>query len=251
MAPGGRRRLGDLLLDLRLLTTEQLNAALHEQRKWGGRLGRTVVELGFITEPQMAEVLGGQLKLEVVDLDTLKVPAELPRLVRLDICERYGVFPVAIDHATRTLTVATADPTNIANLEAVQFAAGMKVQAAVSTATAIERAIRRHYFGEEPLLPEPSSSAPRTNTTFELNALLGGDDAMTRKTVEIPISIGPTPTPSQNSELQREVALLKERVESLEELNASHVKALRGLVEILIESGLVARDEYLEKLHDD
>jgi len=238
-----------LLLDARLLTTEQLNAALHEQRKWGGRLGRTVVELGFVTETHMAEVLGGQLKLEVVDLDTLKVPPELPRNVRLDICERYGVFPVSIDQATRTLTVATADPTNIANLEAVQFAAGMKVQPAVSTATAIERAIRRHYFGEEPLLPPPSTSAPRaSNTTFELNALLG-DDTTTRRTVEIPISIGLTPVPSQHSELQREVALLKERVESLEDLNASHVKALRGLVEILIESGLVGRDEYLEKLH--
>ena len=81
--------------------------------------------------------------------------------------------------------------------------------------------------------------------------MLGGDEATTRKTLEIPISIGPTPIPSQHTELQREVALLKERVESLEELNASHVKALRGLVELLIESGLVARDEYLEKLHDE
>lgn len=251
MAPGGRRRLGDLLLDARLLTTEQLNEALHEQRKWGGRLGRTVVELGFVTETAMAEVLGGQLQLEVVDLDTLAIPPGLPRTVRLDICERYGVFPIALDPATRTLTVATADPTNIANLEAVQFAAGMRVQAAVSTASAIERAIRRHYFGEEPLVPVPTASTPRENrTTFELNALLG-DDAMTRKTLEIPISIGPTPVPTPDSELRREVAVLKERIEMLEELNASHVKALRGMVELLIESGLVARDEYLEKLHQD
>lgn len=250
MAPGGRRRLGDLLLDARLLTTEQLNEALHEQRKWGGRLGRTVVEMGFVTETAMAEVLGGQLQLEVVDLDTFEIPPELPKTVRLDICERYGVFPIAHDAAARTLTFATADPTNIANLEAVQFASGMRVQAAVSTASAIERAIRKYYFGEEPLIPLPMASAPRDHTTYELNALLG-DDATTRKTVEIPISIGPTPVPTPDSELRREVAVLKERIEMLEELNASHVKALRGVVEILIESGLVARDEYLEKLHQD
>lgn len=250
MAAGGRRRLGDLLLDARLLTTEQLNAALHEQRKWGGRLGRTVVELGFVTEATIAEVLAGQLKLEVVDLDTMKISEELPKALRLDLCERYGVFPIALDPAARAIIVATADPTNLASLEAVQFASGLRVQPAVATASSIERAIRRHYFGEEPLLPPPEASAPRGNTTFELNALLG-DDATTRKTLEIPISIGPTPVPTPHAELQREVALLKERVEQLEELNASHVKALRGLVELLIESGLVARDEYLEKLHRD
>jgi type IV pilus assembly protein PilB len=47
--PGsGRRRLGELLIEAGLLNEDQLKAALNEQRKWGGRLGRTVVEMRFV-----------------------------------------------------------------------------------------------------------------------------------------------------------------------------------------------------------
>ena len=43
--------------------------------------------------------------------------------------------------------------------------------------------------------------------------------------------------------------MLREQVDALEELNGSQVRALRVLLEVLIESGIVTRDEYLEKLH--
>jgi hypothetical protein len=48
--------------------------------------------------------------------------------------------------------------------------------------------------------------------------------------------------------MHREVASLRQKVDSLESVNASQVKALRGLLELLIESGLISRDEYLQKL---
>jgi mannitol/fructose-specific phosphotransferase system IIA component len=51
------------------------------------------------------------------------------------------------------------------------------------------------------------------------------------------------------SALRKEIAVLKEQVDALETISASQVKALRGLLEILIESGLVTRDEYVERLH--
>ncbi len=259
MAPGGRRRLGDLLLDARLISLEQLNAALHEQRKWGGRLGRTLVELGFITERALAEALAGQLKLEAVDLDTADIAPEAPRALRLDICERYGVFPVAVHSGHRTLTVATSDPTNLPNLEAVRFATGFKVTAVVSTATGIERAIRRYYFGEEPApappaaveqpaaAPSPQPLAPASGTSYELDTLLGAAPAS--DTAELPIVVTQSSPPSTEAQLRREVAVLKERVESLEELNTAQVKSLRALLELLIGYGLISRDEYLEKLH--
>lgn len=265
MAVGGRRRrLGDLLLEAGLLKDEQLKAALNEQRKWGGRLGRTVVELGFVTETAIAEVLAKQLELPVIDLDLAAIPDEAPKWLRIDICERYGVFPVSIDRSARTITVATSDPTNIDHLNAVQFATNLKVLPTVATATAIERAIRKHYFGEHvgdepamsPPLPPPvaapvtaAPAPPRADTSFELDTLLGGADAA-RRTVEIPIVMSsPTPVPTMEAQLKREVSVLREKVESLEEINASQVRALRILLELLIESGLITRDEYLEKLH--
>lgn len=288
-ARGSRRRLGDLLIEAGLLSEQQLKIALNEQRKWGGRLGRTVVEMGFVTETAIGQVLAKQLSLPSFDLDTQSVNPQAATWLRLDLCERYGVFPLGINHRDRTISVATSDPTNLEHLQAIEFATNMKVQPTVSTASAIERAIRRYYFGEEPSAPRPPPPAPRqsapapapapappplpvaaapaqpapaNDTSFELDELLG---APPRKTTELPaLSIpvhhptsSPTPVPITAAalsnaievSLRREIAVLREKVDALEEINTSQVRALRVLLELLIESGLVTRDEYLEKLH--
>lgn len=285
-ARGPRRRLGDLLIEAGLLSEQQLKIALNEQRKWGGRLGRTVVEMGFVTETAIGQTLARQLHLPTFDLDTEAVNPQAATWMRLDLCERYGVFPLAINHRERTLSVATSDPTNLEHLQAIEFATNMKVLPTVSTASAIERAIRRYYFGENPSAPRPppppplqsapppapapavvqpppplpAASAPRANTdtSFELDQLLGAPPRATAEHPAIPFhQSAPTPAPLTAAALsnaievalRREIAVLREKVDALEEINTSQVRALRVLLELLIESGLVTRDEYLEKLH--
>src|SRR4051812_703557 len=117
--PGRRRRLGDLLIESGLISETQLKAALNEQRKWGGRLGRTVVELGFVTETAIGLALAKQLELPSVDLDTVELPPAAPTWLRLDLCERYGVFPLAINPGARAISIATSDPTNVEHLQAL------------------------------------------------------------------------------------------------------------------------------------
>jgi type IV pilus assembly protein PilB len=266
-----------LLIESGLISDAQLKAALNEQRKWGGRLGRTVVELGFATETAMATALAKQLELPSVDLDTAQLPAAAPTWMRLDLCERYGVFPLEINQGARAIRIATADPTNVEQLQALEFATNLKVLPTVATTSAIERAIRKYYFGEQveaaPSAPRPQEPrsqeaaqalAPKqpravTDTSFELDALLGEPP---RKTAEVPVVAQPAPVaqaaakaavPAINTaveaQLRKEIAVLREKAEALEEINASQVRALRVLLELLIESGLVTRDEYLEKLH--
>jgi type IV pilus assembly protein PilB len=257
--PGRRRRLGDLLIEAGLISETQLKAALNEQRKWGGRLGRTVVELGFVTETAIGLVLARQLELPSIDLDTTELPSSAPTWLRLDLCERYGVFPLELNAGARAISIATSDPTNVEHLQALEFATNLKVLPTVATASAIERAIRKYYFGETVDAPP---SAPRretvttpkegafSDTSFELDALLGEPP---RKTAEVPVVNLPARAPpvdnSVEVQLRREMAVLRENVEALEEINSSQVRALRVLLELLIESGLVTRDEYLEKLH--
>lgn len=263
--PGRRRRLGDLLIEAGLISETQLKAGLNEQRKWGGRLGRTVVELGFVTETAIGQVLAKQLELPSVDLDTMLLPDAAPTWLRLDLCERYGVFPLAINPAARAINIATSDPTNLEHLQAVEFATNLKVMPTVATASAIERAIRKYYFGEH---VDAAPSAPRlpphpkgvNATSFELDELLGEPP---RQTSEVPAMTLPPPvvasvaakptmaaiTNTIEVQLRRELSVLREKVDALEELNGSQVRALRVLLELLIESGLVTRDEYLEKLH--
>ncbi len=264
--PGRRRRLGDLLIEAGLISETQLKAALNEQRKWGGRLGRTVVELGFVTETAIGLVLARQLELPSVDLDTMPLDQAAPTWLRLDLCERYGVFPLAINPAARAISIATSDPTNVEHLQALEFATNLKVMPTVATASAIERAIRKYYFGEHveaapalPSLPVVAASsgsglrAVKTDTSFELDSLLGDPPRTTAEmpAMQLPVAVvAATPIPSlAEAQLKREIAVLREKIDGLEEINASQVRALRVLLELLIESGLVTRDEYLEKLH--
>lgn len=242
-----------------MISETQLKAGLNEQRKWGGRLGRTVVELGFVTETAIGLVLARQLELPSIDLDTTELPAGAPTWLRLDLCERYGVFPLELNPGARAISIATSDPTNGEHLQALEFATNLKVLPTVATASAIERAIRKYYFGES-VEPEAAVRAPATtpsgpafsDTSFELDALLGEPAG---KTAEPPAlahpakAAAPAVDHTVEVQLRREIAVLHEKAEALEEINTSQVRALRVLLELLIESGLVTRDEYLEKLH--
>lgn len=67
-----RIRLGDVLIQKGLITTEQLDKALEEQKKSGGLLGETMVTLGIVSEDILIDTLCEQLGIEYLDLRKLK-----------------------------------------------------------------------------------------------------------------------------------------------------------------------------------
>ena len=69
-----RKKLGEMLIEEGLLNESQLRAALAEQKRWGGSLGRTIVEMRQISEEKLVEVLSRQMGLEAVDLDRMTIP---------------------------------------------------------------------------------------------------------------------------------------------------------------------------------
>ncbi|MBX7101646.1 MAG: general secretion pathway protein GspE, partial [Myxococcaceae bacterium] len=185
-----RRRLGELLIEAGVLDDERLKAALVEQKKWGGKLGRTLVEMGFVDETAMVQALSKQLGIPSVDLDQLTLPPEVVQLLRVDLAERYGVFPLQGDPRGRTLQVASSDPTNLEALQELGMTLGARVVPTVATGSSIDRAIRRLYYGEAarrpapaaapakppppPAPPAPKAAAPAVaDASLELDALLG------------------------------------------------------------------------------
>lgn len=252
-----RRRLGELLIEAGVLDESRLKAALAEQRKWGGRLGRTVVEMGFVDESAMCRVLAQQLRLATVALDTDALPDRITEHLRLDLAERYGVFPVGYDPQARTLSIATSDPTNVEALQEIEFATSLKITPVVATASSIDRAVRRYYFGES--VSSTKAATPgelgMTETSFELDQLMSAPAASPRPPAPRPPQPqSPPPPPPADSRpevdaLRKEIAILREQVDGMEGIISSQVRALRSLLEILIESGLITRDEYLERIH--
>src|SRR5690242_16958305 len=112
-------RIGDLLIKEGLITKEQLDQALLEQKQNGTRVGYNLVKLGFVPEVELTKMLAKQFKLPAVDLSKFQVDAKIVKLIPGELAVKHLVLPLKRDG--RTLTVAMADPTNMGVLEDLKF----------------------------------------------------------------------------------------------------------------------------------
>ncbi len=117
-----RRRLGDVLVESGLLTPQQLEQALEEQRKDTGprrRLGQVVADLGLAAERDVAKALADLLGLELIDLSRMLPAPDVVRLLPRAVAERTRVL--VLDRSENGLVVAAADPTNVLALDDVKL----------------------------------------------------------------------------------------------------------------------------------
>ena len=145
--------LGQLLVDGRILTEEQLHRALALKGTSGQRLGELVVELGFTTERAIAGALAEQYELEYVDLDTAQLDKSAIALLPEELARRYEALPLRILEDGTPL-LAVTDPTNLANADDLRFALGASFRIAVAERGQIELAIARAYRRSLQLIAE-------------------------------------------------------------------------------------------------
>ncbi len=111
MARPERVRLGDLLVQQALITAEQLNEALSDQRSSGRKLGRVIIDNGWVTEEQIAQALGKQLRIPFVDLARRTVRPEIARLLPEVQARRLRALP--LQESGGVVMVGMADPSDI------------------------------------------------------------------------------------------------------------------------------------------
>jgi hypothetical protein len=137
-------RLGELLMSRGLLTPEQLNQALHGQSVFGGRLGTNLVEMGFVTEEQIALSLSQQLGLPCARPQWVAaIPREVIGSCSRDMAERYRVIPLRKEG--RELHVGLADPQNLERIDELGFALGCPLRPFVITEVTLNYALERYY----------------------------------------------------------------------------------------------------------
>src|SRR5688500_12951943 len=117
--PATAERIGDLLMREGLISKEQLDKALLEQKQNGTRLGYNLVKLGFVPEIELTKTLAKQYKMPAVDLSKFSVDPKIAKLIPGEMALKNLVLPLKRDG--RTLTVAMADPTNLGVLEDLKF----------------------------------------------------------------------------------------------------------------------------------
>ncbi len=106
-----KARLGDLLLEHKVISQEQLETALGDQRKSGRRLGRVLIENGYLTEDALLEFLSRQLKIPHVDLRRYTFLPDIVRLIPEAYARRFRA--VALREEDGALLVGLADPIDI------------------------------------------------------------------------------------------------------------------------------------------
>src|SRR5439155_2575920 len=103
-----RIRFDERLLAAGVLTQAQLDLARREQKRKGGLLGPTLVQLGFLTGEVLSDFLAKEAEAETVNLNRVAIDRSVLQLVPADLARRFRAMPVSrVDH---TLTVALADP---------------------------------------------------------------------------------------------------------------------------------------------
>ncbi len=136
-------RLGDLLIREGLITKEQLEKALQEQRANGTRVGYNLVKAGFIKETELTKALARQYKMPAVDLAKFEVDPKIAKLIPADLATKHFVLPLKRDG--RTLTVAMADPTNLGVIEDLKFITRYDIFPVIAGEFTLRAAIEKHY----------------------------------------------------------------------------------------------------------
>ena len=143
-----QRRLGQILVDLGYLTEDQLWDILEAQKQSQGEiLGQVAIRMGFVSEAQVTEALAEQWGMPVVNLAETTIPAKALELVPQTMADVYKIVPISLKD--NVLTVAMADPQNLGALDDLRSMLGVEVRGAVSNAKDVDAAIARQYAGRE------------------------------------------------------------------------------------------------------
>ena len=204
-AEGGimSERLGDMLLHVGALTQAQLEEVLSAQSIYGGRLGTNLVEMGLVSEEDLARLLNEKLGVPSVDAASLeRVPESVLAILPVEKVRRFQVLPIALDG--KKLTLAMADPSDFSAIEELGFFTGMVIVPRVCSELRLAMALERYYGIKRTLHFIPVSGGVRTrmvNLSRE-NAGLGPSEA---RHASIPApdprtdSGTPAPSPGQNA----------------------------------------------------
>jgi type IV pilus assembly protein PilB len=256
-----RKKLGEMLIEEGLLTESGLRAALAEQKRWGGSLGRTLVEMRQVPEERLVDVLSRQMGLESVDLDRMTIPATVIALVPGELAHNYSIVP--FNHVMKFLDIAMADPTNMGIVDELRIRTQLNIRHFLAGPKMIERAIAKYYHrgfsavhsraeialpddllhGALELAPQPIAQAHDD-----------GELTFAEPAAAAPVAEGLRPyprttySPVATTPRGAEIDALQERISQLEALVHRDEEVLRKLLGLLVEKGIATREEILERL---
>ena len=136
-------RLGELLTKASLISQDQLKDALKLQKETGGKLGETLIKLGFVSEEDITECLSQQFGVPSINLAHFEIDSSVIKLIPADVARKYNILPV--NKTGATITIAMADPTNVFAMDDIKFMTGYNVEPVVASELGIKASIDNYY----------------------------------------------------------------------------------------------------------
>lgn len=137
------KRLGDILVSLNIISNEQLVEALNKQKETKEKLGRTLIEMGFLKEHVLYEVLEMQYGIPYVDLLSISIDPKVPKIISEKIAKLHKVIPIKFEN--NELTVAMSDPLDLYAQDDIKFSTNMNIAPVIANSKHIELLIDRFY----------------------------------------------------------------------------------------------------------
>jgi MSHA biogenesis protein MshE len=149
-APRPKLRLGDVLVQQKLVSEEQLAQMLQQQRTSGRRLGRLMIDAGLITEEALAHALARQLRVPVVNLKSFPLETRTVRLLGESPARRHRA--IVLEDKGEHLLVGFADPLDLAAYDELARLLARAIRVAVVSETQLAAALDRHYRRTEEMV---------------------------------------------------------------------------------------------------
>ena len=178
-------RLGDKLVKLGLITTDQLSIALQEQKNTGKPLGESLLALGFVTEERLRNALADNLGEQAISLQGIVADPRAIALVPKALAKRHTLFPVSLNTQDNELLIASGNPNDIVASDQINalFPKGPRPVWRLASSSEVLSAIEQFYGHElsidgilqelesgtidmaSPCLPVPPFAAHQTSTS--------------------------------------------------------------------------------------
>ena len=164
-------RIGDILVREGLVTREQLSAALADAKANNTRIGYSLIKLGFIPETELTRTLARQYRVPAVDLEKVNIDPKMIRLVPPDLAHKHLVLPLR--RVGRTLTLAMANPIDVAAIDALKFATRHDIEPVVVGEYTLRNHLNKYY-------PDPTSGDEEEKQSLQslLDQIEGEDDGL-------------------------------------------------------------------------
>jgi hypothetical protein len=152
------KKIGEVLIENKYITSAMLEEALEHQKKHGGSLTQYLIAHNFVTEEDVAKCVSVQLGVPYLQLQHYTIDEFVIKLIPKVIVEKYWVVPV--DLMKNTLTVVMMDPLDHEAIREVEKITGYSVQPFVGLISEIVKAIAEHYSIELKYSPDTHHGPP-------------------------------------------------------------------------------------------